>query len=244
MVPDQSMACELAPSAWDTDPMSTTGADTLVEGDENRGYSLSRVLALSDGVFAIAATLLVINVQLGSAVTHATFGPALRALRTEVFAYALSVVVIAAFWMGHRRSFAHIEVVDQGLLWLNSLYLGVIALIPFPTELIGRFGDETASVVIYALVISVAACAAWCLFLYARWRRLLRPTTPARFGADVAARSLSVSAAFAASIPVAFVSPKAAQYVWIAAVPVRVVWLRWARRSGPSGSRERPRPEE
>ena len=91
--------------------------------------------------------------------------------------------------------------------------------------------------VIYAVVISVAACAAWCLFLHARRRRLLLPTTPARFGADIAARSLSVSAAFAASIAVAFVSPKAAQYVWIAAVPVRVVWLRWARRSAPSAAR-------
>ena len=79
-----------------------------------RGHSLSRVLALSDGVFAIAATLLVINVQRGSAVTHATFGPALRALRTEVSAYASSVVVIAAFWMGRRRCLAHIELVDQG----------------------------------------------------------------------------------------------------------------------------------
>jgi hypothetical protein len=108
-----------------------------------------------------------------------------------------------------------------------------VALIPFPTDLMGRFGDETASVVIYAGVIGVAALGGWSLFSYARYRRLLDPRTPPDAGFRVAARSVSISVVFLASIPVALWSPAKAPYVWLGAIPLRYVWLRWAaRRTG------------
>jgi uncharacterized membrane protein len=182
---------------------------------------MSRMLALSDGVFAIALTLLVISLLPGAEVTPDNLVDTLRDLEPQIFAYALSVLVIGAFWMAHRRVFSWIETVDGGLLMINIVFLGIVALIPFPTDLMGRFGEETAALVIYAAVIAVAALGSWALFTYAAHRQLLKPTTPARVGLESVARALSISTAFVVSIPVAFWSPTAAPYVWIAALPLR-----------------------
>jgi uncharacterized membrane protein len=113
---------------------------------------------------------------------------------------------------------------------INIVFLGIVALIPFPTDLMGRFGDETAAVVIYAAVIAVAALGTWLLFIYAAHRHLLKPATPARVGLGSAARSLSISAAFAVSIPLALWSPAGARYVWIAALPLRYAAFSMIRR--------------
>jgi uncharacterized membrane protein len=132
--------------------------------------------------------------------------------------------------MGHRRVFARIARVDDGLLAVNVIFLGVVAAIPFPTDVVGRFGDETPAVVLYAALIGVAALGSSTLFSDARHRHLLEPGTPADAGRIIAARSLSVSVAFLASIPVAFWSPGAAHYVWNAALPIRSVGIAAVRR--------------
>jgi len=202
----------------------------LFEDDEGRGYSMSRVLALSDGVFAIALTLLVISVRIGEAVTDPGVSKALRDLRPVLFAYGLSVVVIGAFWVGHHRSFSRIVRVNQPLLWINITYLGLVALIPFPTDLLGRFVHRGDATVIYAIVISAAALVGWSIYAYARHAELLAPGTPSAVSWFVAARSLSLAGVFLASIPIAIASPSLAQKFWILAIPARLVMTRLARR--------------
>jgi uncharacterized membrane protein len=202
------------------------------EDDEGLSYSQARVLALSDGVFAISLTLLVFSLRVPTGVTDAGLPDALRDLRPAIFAYALSVLVITAFWIGHHRSFSRIARVDGGLLWINVLYLGIVALIPFPTDMLGRYGGQMTSVVLYAAVISTAALSSWLVFVYARWRNLLGGgvgvgvggANPGRY---VAARILPICFAFLVSIPVAFIfSPTAAEICWLFAVPLRVIAVR------------------
>jgi uncharacterized membrane protein len=195
--------------------------DDAVEDDEPRQYALARVLTLSDGVFAIALTLLVLSVRVGTDVTKAQLNDALRESRTELYAYGLSVIVIGMFWIGHHRAFGRIARVDRTLLWLNIIYLGVVALIPFPTDLLGRYSGETAPVALYAATIGTAALLSWLTFMYAQRSGLLDPRTPPGIAASVAARALSITVVFLASIPVAFWSPAAATYMWIAAVVLR-----------------------
>jgi uncharacterized membrane protein len=219
--------------------VASTALPVVSEGDEHGGYSGARLLALSDGVFAIALTLLVVSVRIGSNVTADELTQALRDVRPELFAYGLSVVVIGAFWVGHHRSFLYVTRIDQGLLWVNVLYLGVVALIPFPTDVLGRYGDRTASVVLYAVVIACAAFVSWCLFVYARWRHLLAAGLPTDAYRSGPARSLWICAVFLVSIPIAFWSP-AARSFWVAAVPARAVGMAWARRRHRASAPIRP----
>jgi uncharacterized membrane protein len=211
----------------------------LPEGDERRSYDASRLLALSDGVFAIALTLLVLSLRAPDDVTDATLDQALRDLRPELFAYGLTVVVIGAFWIGHHQLFAHIERVDGRLMWLNVLYLGLVALLPFPTDLLGRFGGQRASTMVYAVAVGLTSLADGALELAARRSRL----APAAAG-EPSPGGLPlppVGVVFLASVPVALWSVTAAQWLWLLAAPWGWSSRRLRRRRGRHRSRARRR---
>jgi uncharacterized membrane protein len=183
--------------------------------DDTRSYGLARLLALSDGVFAIAITLLVLSLQADVDVQAEGLNRALGDAWPGLLAYALSVAVIGAFWIGHHAFFATVRAVDRGLLWCNVVYLGLIALIPFPTDLLGRYGEQTGATVAYALTIALVALANFGTGEYARRRGLLAEAT----SPDL--RTLPIAAVFLASIPVAFWSPDAAKYLWLLLIPAQ-----------------------
>jgi uncharacterized membrane protein len=115
--------------------------------------SLDRILALSDGVFAIALTLLVLNIEVpeipGDPVAEELPGELLD-LWPKFLSYLLSFVVIIFYWIAHHSIFGLIKDHDRVLVWLNSLFLLCVAFLPFPTALLGEYGDQQLVVAIYA----------------------------------------------------------------------------------------------
>src|SRR5215216_7375245 len=104
-----------------------------------------RIINLSDGVFAIAITLLVLDVHVpdipeNMVVTE--LPAALLALWPKYLGYFLSFVGISTFWMIHHSIFGPIRAYDRGLLYLNFLFLMVVAFVPFPTSLLGEYGNH------------------------------------------------------------------------------------------------------
>ena len=93
--------------------------------------SRARVETLSDGVFAIALTLLVLSINFVQQPGN-TFGDEFQQTIPQIWAYALSFAVIALFWIGHHRFFAMLRTADQTLVTLNFVYLGMVAFVPFP----------------------------------------------------------------------------------------------------------------
>jgi uncharacterized membrane protein len=197
------------------------------------GYGLGRLLSLSDGVFAIALTLLVLSFHVDTSVPGSQVGDVLQDQAAEFYAYGLSVAVISAFWVGHHRLFRWVIRYDNTLLWINILFLGLVALIPYPTDLLGRY-NETASAVLYASLISALAFVSAGLLAYAQHNHLVDPQMPlSRW------RTLPVAIVFLVSIPIAFWSPRAAQYLWLAVIPVRLVTMRIReRRAGVGPTKE------
>jgi uncharacterized membrane protein len=102
---------------------------------------LHRLLALADGVFAIALTLLAVQFTLPE-VTEDLRGdallPALLGSWPKVLSYATSFTIIAIFWQAHHRLFLEVRRFDGILLWLVFLQLGCIAFVPFPTAVVGE----------------------------------------------------------------------------------------------------------
>jgi uncharacterized membrane protein len=198
------------------------------ESDEVGRYGVGRMLTLSDGVFAIALTVLVLSLHVDASTPASEVGAAIRRSWSEVYAYALSVVVIGAFWMGHHRLYARVTGIDAGLLWLNVLYLGFVALIPYPTDLLGRYGRESDPVALYGGVIGLGALALVVIAIYSRHRSLIPRTASYR----AVLRGAPIAAVFLVSVPIAFATPKGAQFFWLAAIPIRMLTSRLA------GSRE------
>ena len=114
---------------------------------------LGRLAAFSDGVFAIAVTLLVFQLKvprLADTRSARLLADALWHERVSFISYGFSFAVIAVFWFGHHRAFRHITRHDQQLAWWNTAYLATIAFLPFASALLGRYAANPLAAAIYA----------------------------------------------------------------------------------------------
>jgi uncharacterized membrane protein len=175
----------------------------------------ARIVAFTDGVFAIAITLLVLSIDVPSSVSGSALHDFLVDTWPQLFAYFLSFAVIGRFWIAHHRFFATVHDFDRRLMVLNLAYLSLIVLVPFPTELLGDYGGETDAVILYALVVGSASLLGWVMLRYALYRGHARRHVPARAG-PVPGGGLLPALIFYASIPVAIASPLVAQIMWVA----------------------------
>jgi uncharacterized membrane protein len=158
---------------------------------------LDRIVFLSDGLFAIALTILVIDLRLPdlpAAAGSAEISNAISDLAPRVFAYGLSFTIISLYWVAHLRRFKLIERANSGLAYLNLLLLAFIAVIPFPTALIGEHGDLPLPVVIYAGTLSAAGIAGFLSWVYALRAGLVKPDAPQDLVRSNAIRGLATPA--------------------------------------------------
>ncbi|MFE6743179.1 TMEM175 family protein [Streptomyces tubercidicus] len=193
--------------------------------------SAARLLALADGVFAIAMTLLALDITVPDGLDSGGFAQALRDVMPKVWAYALSLVVIAAFWRGHYQLFRYVRDVDGTVIRLVLLGLGLIALMPFPTTLLAEYADLSQSVAIYSGAVAAMGATQLALTLVL-WKR---PWLGSAGLPDPIARNdvldLAVTVlVFAVAIPLAFVSPTGAKLWWAVLIPVRTVTGRRGKR--------------
>jgi uncharacterized membrane protein len=180
------------------------------EGNE---IEFARIVAFSDGVFAIAITLLVLSLNVPEHLHGESLGSALWDQRQDLFAYAISFAVIGRFWVIHHRLFSDVVGFDGRLLALNILYLAWIVLIPFSSEVLGDHGGDADAVVLYAVNLAVVAVLGWLMAFDAHRAGLtnIEPVEEREFRI----RAFFVAIVFLASVPVAFVSPSLAPLLWL-----------------------------
>jgi TMEM175 potassium channel family protein len=196
-----------------------------------RTLELDRLVNFSDAVFAIAATVLVLSISfslklkppdLDRKLWH-EFGDVLP----QVLAYALSFFIIARNWLGHHRMFKIIRRIDGRFIALNLAVLGLIALVPFPTEVYGNYAQERPALIVYCIAISAPSIASAVMFSYAaKDNRLIDPSTPPDLLTHSLLRSLSIPAVFLTSIPISFIAVGLAQFWWLWLIPLRMYFTR------------------
>jgi uncharacterized membrane protein len=125
------------------------------------------VLALTDGVFAIIITLLVLEIHVPELTQGHSLTEALAELRPSLVAFVISFVLAGMYWVGHRDLFALIRRTDRGLVWLNILYLLPLCLLPFGAGLLGRYDQEPVALRIYGLLLVLIAVMRVVIWLYA-----------------------------------------------------------------------------
>jgi TMEM175 potassium channel family protein len=198
------------------------------EDDEAAGEGIGRILALSDGVFAIAITLLILDIAVPATISSHELPTALLDLWPRYLAYALSFLVIARFWVIHRQAFALIARDDPALIWLNLLLLFFIAFLPFPTAVIGAHNGSPAAAVLYAAAVCLTGAASAAYWWYASGRGgLLRPDVRRAQVRAMRARSLSGPVFFALTIPLAAFAPYIAEVVWVLSFPLARMSFVW-----------------
>ena len=118
---------------------------------------LARLGAFSDGVFAIAITLLALEIrfpELEADVVAQQFPSLLAAALPSTFAFVFSFAFIGVYWVAHHRTFLFIERGDTGLLWLNLLFLLCIAFLPVPSALVMRYPQQPVVMTFYLACIT------------------------------------------------------------------------------------------
>jgi uncharacterized membrane protein len=137
--------------------------------------SVGRLVAFSDGVFAISITLLILEIEPPGHDRSLLHG--LLALWPSYLAYAVTFLFIGQVWVNHHVMFDHIRGADRTVLLLNTLLLMVVAFLPFATSVLAdalRSGDdERTAVVFYAVAFDVTALTFNAVWQYARRHRLL-----------------------------------------------------------------------
>ena len=181
--------------------------------------SPARTEAFSDGVFSIAATLLVLDLKVPEA-----NGDLLSALARQwpaYASYAVSFLTIGIIWMNHHTIFAHLRRVDRPLQVLNLLLLLVVALIPFPTSILATYlesgHDQAAAGAIYGLVMTAMGLSFGSLWMYVLRLDDLRITTiSAARKRQLLLRFAVGTPIYAAGIGLAFVSARLSLFVYAA----------------------------
>jgi len=189
-----------------------------------------RVLSFSDGVFAIAMTLLVVGItvpvlQQGDSVDE--LADAINDLTGSLVSFVISFLVIGRYWLAHHEFFSRLKAVDSKLIAINLFYLMFVAFLPFPTALLGNYFENPLAVTIYA--VSVAAISGMEVVEYRHAHRndlMARrlPDDVYRWGAFL---SLAPVFLFVASIPLAFVHTWIAVASWYLFVPFFKIVQRW-----------------
>ena len=186
---------------------------------------LERLVFFSDAVYAIAITLLVIDLRLppGSGeLDNAGLTKALFLMLPQFFSYVLSFLVIGSFWNSHHYKFRYVRQYNGRLITLNLLLLMAIAFIPFPTAVLGESGNATATI-LYACAIIVASLLSALQWWYAVHSGQLLESTPQRIKRRQTIRPLLTALIFALSIPVALYDPTLGKFFWALLIPISLL---------------------
>ena len=135
-------------------------------GTQRRLRSPDRVVALSDGVFAIIITILVLDIAVPENLSEQSLLQALDDLQPTFVAWVISFLLTGMFWVAHRDLFARVRVVNRDLVWLNLLFLLPVSLIPFAASVLGRYPDEPVALHLYGVVLITATLMRFVLYRY------------------------------------------------------------------------------
>lgn len=184
---------------------------------------IDRLLALTDAVVAIALTLLVLQLRVPvTGVLHkhpdsaSSLWHALNVDGSAFMSYLIAFVVIAQFWLVHHRVLRHMRGHNEGLAWRNFGFLLALTLMPFTSNLLGRYENNPVAVTLFAINLLVLSISMQWIFHYAAHHQLM--SDQARSGYEERAsrvRGAMVSAIAALAILLAWTDVGLSNYVWV-----------------------------
>jgi uncharacterized membrane protein len=192
------------------------------ESDDAEIPGIERLLALTDGVVAIALTLLVLQLQVPATKVLDEHPESARLLWHalnpdigELTSYLISFVIISQFWLVHHRVLRGMKGHSEGLAWRNFAFLLGLTLIPFTSDLIGRYGENPLALTTFALNLALLSLSTQWIYLYATKHNLISDVS--RSAHDEQAARVRVILALlivGLSIVLAWTAPNYARYTW------------------------------
>ena len=171
---------------------------------------IERIAALSDGLFAIAMTLIVLEIGVPAAEgirSDADLWDALVALAPRFVAYLLSFLTLGIFWSGQQTQLNHFRRADRHLSWLYLGFLAFVAIMPFSTGLLADFITLRLAIILYWLNIVVLGAFLYVCWVYAERAGLLKEEATPTIGAAIKRRILFAQVLYAGGMLLSVVNP-------------------------------------
>ena len=164
------------------------------------GGSVERLAAISDGIFAVGMTLLVLELKVPAhdgIHTEAELRAALAELAPRLLFYVMSFLTLGIFWVGQQTQLNHLARSDRNLSWLHLAFLFAVTMMPFSTSLMGEFLHFRTALLLYWFNILVLGALLLACWRYATSHALLKPDLPATTTGHVERRILIAQALYA-----------------------------------------------
>jgi uncharacterized membrane protein len=177
--------------------------------NEIAGRNVERLAAVSDGVFAFAMTLLVLDLRVpaGDFIhSERDLLHALAALTPNVLTYVMSFMTLGIFWVGQQTQLNKVERSDRDLSWIHLAFLLAVTLVPFSTKLLAAFILYRSALLVYWLNIVALGASLWWSWQYVRRAGLLKSDAPAGIDTALRRRILVAQALYAAGAALCVVS--------------------------------------
>ncbi|HTB98305.1 MAG TPA: TMEM175 family protein [Terracidiphilus sp.] len=190
-----------------------------------QGRNLERLAALSDGIFAVAMTLLVLDLHVPTAEQvhneHELLA-ALCALGPQWIAYGMSFLTLGIFWAGQQTQLNHLEEGTRDLTWIHLGFLFFITLMPLSTRLLAEFITYRSALVLYWINILVPGAMLYWSWTYAMHNGLIKASTPDEIRASICRRILIAQSLYAAGAALCLIN------TWFSIVAIVLVQLNYA----------------
>jgi uncharacterized membrane protein len=191
--------------------------------DEESLPGIARLLALTDGVVAIALTLLVLQLQIPMTHTLESHSHSPSALwhaldvdGAELTSYLVSFLVIAQFWLVHHRILRTMRGHSEGLAWRNFAFLLTITLMPFTSDLLGRYGENPLSITLFGInLVAISLTTQW-IQVYALRHNLLIEERRSRYSEQVGrVRAVLTLTVVSLALVLAWTDAGLSRYAWL-----------------------------
>ena len=190
-----------------------------------QGRNLERLAALSDGIFAIAMTLLVLDLHIPAAEAVHSEGALLAALcahAPQYVAYGMSFLTLGIFWAGQQTQLNHLEEGTRDLTWIHLGFLFTITLLPFTTRLLAEFITYRAALGAYWLNILAPGVMLFWSWSYASRHGCVKPDTPDEVRGSICRRIAIAQSLYAVGAALCFIS------TWVSIAAIVLVQLNYA----------------
>ena len=190
-----------------------------------QGRNLERLAALSDGIFAVAMTLLVLDIHIPALSQVHSEGDLLRALGAlgpQWISYLMSFLTLGIFWAGQQTQLNHIQEGTRDLTWIHLGFLFAITVMPLSTRLLAEFIAFRVALAIYWLNIFIPGAMLYWSWSYAARNDLIKPDTPETVRNSICRRILIAQSLYAAGAALCFV------HTWLSIGFIVLVQLNYA----------------
>ncbi len=194
------------------------------------GLEFERIAFFSDAVYAIAMTLLIVAIAVPSIAHSSDSHDMLDALgdkESEFVAFFVGFAVLGQYWVANHRFVNRLAAGSTRLLFWLLVYLASVAWLPFPTALIGRYGDNAVAVSLFAISAAIVSALETAMMAQAQHDRLYRREIPGDVFRFAVLASLVPVLFFLLSIPIAFFQTWIAIVMWFGAGPAEGLINRW-----------------